>query len=1127
MHQDDMTSEKEQPREDTALSAEEWKRKYAELEVQLTEKEADLHLKSRELEIEAALERVRARTMGMQHSSELTEISFLLVKQVLELGVNTWGCAFNIFDEDQPSSSEWFSNEQGYKSTYKIPREGVFLRYYEAAQRGESLHVEEFRGDVCIEHYRYLSTLPGLDEEMRIYAKDGIPLPTVQFDNVTYFKYGYLLFVTYEDVPEAHDIFKRFAKVFEQTYTRFLDLQKAEAQAREAQIETALERVRSRAMAMHKSDELLEVIAIVAEQLKHLNFRFDNVSFAVRNQTHDYKFWLSSPGLPKPIHIHVPYTNNPMFERVRDVPDQNLGIYTDILTTKENRQWHEHVFENSELHNLPAKTKKYILDHGYARTIILMPTIMLIIGNYASKPYTEEENNVFKRFAGVFEQSYTRFLDLQKAEAQAREAKIEAALERIRSRTMGMQNSEELSEVIHVIYEQFLVLNFEISNAGFLMDYRESNDFNVWMADALTDTPTKQCIPYFDHPFNRDYLEQKENGPELFTKVYSFEEKNSWLENLYKHLPWIPEELKVPLLNTQALAISRILLKNIGLYLFNYNATPYTNAENTVLIRIGKVFEQTYIRFNDLKLAEAQAREAQIETALERIRAKALAMHQSDELMEVALTLREQMGLLGQKELEASVIHFYNLKKETIQSWHVLNTPGSEKGNLSAGSFEIRKNTCQLTQQFFTEFQSEKTEYSFIVEREVLWEWLEYLESIAPEIKESIKGRKPEKAFYHFSKFTDGALLMVSSTPPTEESKYLQKRAAQVFELAYKRYLDLKQTEKLARKAELDLIRLKVEKAKTEEALKELKATQNQLVQQEKLASLGQLTAGIAHEIKNPLNFVTNFSEVSVELVEEAREELRQMTDDRGPENSPLALASRDLGEGSAEAARRRGVSDEAQNPALLIEILDDIEMNLRKIHDHGSRADGIVKSMLQHSRGGSGKMEPTPLNPLIKEYVNLAFHGMRAGKGPIDVDIDLQLDEQVGDVPLVAEDFSRVILNLCNNAFDAMREKDLSPNPSPEGEGRRGEGKYSPKLTVQTEKKDGAVTIEIEDNGPGIPDDIKDKILQPFFTTKKGTQGTGLGLSITNDIVKAHGGEMQIVSQPGSTVFSIRLNQK
>ena len=288
--------------------------------------------------------------------------------------------------------------------------------------------------------------------------------------------------------------------------------------------------------------------------------------------------------------------------------------------------------------------------------------------------------------------------------------------------------------------------------------------------------------------------------------------------------------------------------------------------------------------------------------------------------------------------------------------------------------------------------------------------------------------------------------------------------------------------------------------------LSELKTTQNQLVQQEKLASLGQLTAGIAHEIKNPLNFVNNFSELSVELVEEAREELRRRAEDGGP--------------GSAEAERRRGVSDETtdivMDSDLILDILDDIEANLHKIHEHGSRADGIVKSMLQHSREKTGSIEPTDLNALIKEYVNLSFHGMRAGKNSFNLDIDLQLDDTISEVPLVAEDFSRVILNLCNNAFDAMQVA---------GHKAQDAGEYEPKLTVRTRSENGSVIIEIEDNGTGIPDEMKDKIMQPFFTTKKGTAGTGLGLSITNDVVNAHGGTMKILNnQDQGTTFVIML---
>jgi len=276
--------------------------------------------------------------------------------------------------------------------------------------------------------------------------------------------------------------------------------------------------------------------------------------------------------------------------------------------------------------------------------------------------------------------------------------------------------------------------------------------------------------------------------------------------------------------------------------------------------------------------------------------------------------------------------------------------------------------------------------------------------------------------------------------------------------------------------------------------LDKLKSTQDQLVQSEKLASLGQLTAGIAHEIKNPLNFVNNFSELSIELIDEVREELSALSD-------------------QLSTVDRQRV-DEA------FEILNNTEINLKKIHEHGSRADSIVKSMLQHSRGGTGKLEPTDLNALLKEFVNLSFHGMRAGKNPINVDLEFQLDKSLSKIPLISEDFSRVIINICNNAFDAMRDKLTE-------KAKGSDQKYAAKLTIRTKSENEKILIEIEDNGPGIPSEMKDKILQPFFTTKKGTDGTGLGLSITNDIIKAHGGTIDIQTKIDTfTKFKVYLTK-
>jgi len=299
----------------------------------------------------------------------------------------------------------------------------------------------------------------------------------------------------------------------------------------------------------------------------------------------------------------------------------------------------------------------------------------------------------------------------------------------------------------------------------------------------------------------------------------------------------------------------------------------------------------------------------------------------------------------------------------------------------------------------------------------------------------------------------------------------------------YQRNKAIKQEQERARERELEQAR-EIEKAytKLESAHENLKSTQAQLIQQEKLASLGQLTAGIAHEIKNPLNFVNNFSGLSLEFLDEVEEELDKMEE-----------------------------SDALEN---VRELLADIKVNLTKIKHHGGRADGIVKSMLMHSRGGSGTMEPADLNEVIKEYVNLSFHGMRANKNPINVEVILDLDESLPKVPLNTEDFSRVILNLTKNAFDAMKDKIAKAG-----------AEYKAVLKVQTKNLGNKIILEVEDNGPGVPAEIIDKLLMPFFTTKKGTEGTGLGLSITHDIIKAHNGMLDITTEVGKwTKFTITI---
>jgi len=266
--------------------------------------------------------------------------------------------------------------------------------------------------------------------------------------------------------------------------------------------------------------------------------------------------------------------------------------------------------------------------------------------------------------------------------------------------------------------------------------------------------------------------------------------------------------------------------------------------------------------------------------------------------------------------------------------------------------------------------------------------------------------------------------------------------------------------------------------AKLEMALTELKSTQSQLIQSEKMASLGELTGGIAHEIQNPLNFVNNFSEVSNELVDEMKTLLNK-----------------------GEYAEVNAIAD-------------DIQQNLLKITHHGKRADAIVKGMLQHSRSGTGQKEMTDINALCDEYLRLSYHGLRAKDSSFNAAFETHFDTTIGSIKVVPQEIGRVLLNLLNNAFYVVNEKS-----------RRGIEGYAPKVVIRTEKVGDSVRIEVVDNGMGIPDSIREKIFQPFFTTKPTGQGTGLGLSLSYDIIKAHGGELKVVSEEGKgTIFRVVL---
>ena len=324
----------------------------------------------------------------------------------------------------------------------------------------------------------------------------------------------------------------------------------------------------------------------------------------------------------------------------------------------------------------------------------------------------------------------------------------------------------------------------------------------------------------------------------------------------------------------------------------------------------------------------------------------------------------------------------------------------------------------------------------------------------------------PKGGFYlHFLPFNQGMLYVGNTAQLKDDEVQVIQSLANAFSTAYARYEDFN--------------KLETAKQLVDKALVDLKQTQQQLVQSEKMASLGELTAGIAHEIQNPLNFVNNFSEVSKELLEEMIEEMQ-----KGDVEEVKALA-------------------------------DDIIQNLDKINHHGKRADGIVKGMLQHSRSSTGKKEPTDINILADEYLRLAYHGLRAKDKSFNATMKTDFDASITTIDVIPQDLGRVILNLLTNAFYVVNEK---KKENIEG--------YEPTISISTKKNKDSIEIKVTDNGNGMPDSVKEKIFQPFFTTKPTGEGTGLGLSMSYDIItKGHGGEIKVETKKGEgTEFIIHL---
>ncbi|MBI5856347.1 MAG: nuclear transport factor 2 family protein [Sphingobacteriales bacterium] len=569
---------------------------------------------AREAQIEAALERIRARTMGMHKSDELQETNTIIFKQIESLGIPLIGDGIHVCHINEPVSDAWMSDPlkgQMPKIRYDHTQDRLSRKMYDGWKKGETFLEVKAHGEELQEHFAYI--LP-LVHDPEVYNEI---IPAVTIFHFAYFSHGFLVFVTREQCPQEHSVFIRFAKVFEQTYTRFLDLQRAEAQAREAKIEVALETIRSRSLSMQKSEELSLVIREVLKKFQELGITMESrvaIIIELNNDSRELNQWVASPNFSV-THASTPYTKHIILDDLWNAWESGVDFYTKSYPTEVKNSYFNYLFKHSSFKDFENidETRLWILEQEfYSLSLVFEKNSSIGIANYTNIPLSKDEINIVERFSKVFEQAYVRFLDLQKAEAQAREAQIEAALERVRSRTMGMQKSEELKEVIQVVYEQFVHLNINIEHTGFVIDYKARDDYDIWIADPLG-VPSRVTVPYFDSVYYNRFNEAKEKGEDFFATNLSFEEKNRFYQKLFEYVPGLPEQAKEFYFSCPGLAASTVLLDNVCLYIENFSGISYSDEENATLMRFGKVFQQTYTRFLDLQKAEAHAKEVELE----------------------------------------------------------------------------------------------------------------------------------------------------------------------------------------------------------------------------------------------------------------------------------------------------------------------------------------------------------------------------------------------------------------------------------------------------------------------------------------------------------------------------------
>jgi serine phosphatase RsbU (regulator of sigma subunit) len=767
---------------------------------ELEQKRKAVEEKNRELEIEASLERVRTVAMGMSKSEDLLSICEVSFRELQKLGFdNLRNAVIHVHNDEQKYFMDYdfsdFTGGQIGKVEYGL--HPIVDEYLEKIRSAEDAFFEVVIAEDMLEEWNEFRRKSGQMNDQRLDEADAL--------------YYYLFSIgigdigisTFKPIKDSQiKILKRFRNVFDLAYRRYNDIITAEAQAREAQIEAALERVRAKAMAMNSSEDLTQTADTFFSELVKLNITPHRCGFGiVDKETRITEIHATTATKDKSLKIvtgKLKLDDHPILEKIFEGYEKQEE-YHPVLRGKEISDYYEVMNPQVEFPDFADDEVQY----GY---YFYFKEGGVFAWNDAE--FTENELEIFRRYKSVLSLTYRRFIDLKDAEAQAKEAQIEAALERVRSRSMGMQKSEELKEVIQVVYEQLLQLNINIEHTGFIMDYKTRDDMHIWLADR-NEVPSEIVIPYFDSPHWNSFNEAKSNGIDFFANHLSFEEKNKFYQDLFEYIPEVQEETKKYYFNCPGLAISTVLLDNVGLYIENFSGTPYSDEENKLLMRFGKVFQQTYTRFLDLQKAEAQARESQIEAALEKVRARAMGMHKSKEVGEVSDLLFSELNKLS-LDLHGCSLVVIDEENDNMELWRARSNVAIKpfEGTSFAEAMNIFKKHLP---DFFPKFHNAVGKRKgYLIDELSGKRRLQFINAITEQYnyssseKSKLIKNTPETITTHYIFFKLGWLALLGKKQLSDEDLSTTRRFVEVFEFSYTRFLDIKKAEQQTREAQIE-----------------------------------------------------------------------------------------------------------------------------------------------------------------------------------------------------------------------------------------------------------------------------------------------------------------------------------